>query len=209
MANETFANLVYRDPKWDFMSFDPDIGLTDAKKALGNIMDATDPNFTGFKAHGGKLISYHGWADSDITPFATVNYYNAVVAAQGRAAGKTPGIGSRSSNASALDKTQIFYRLFMVPGMGHCSGGPGPNQFGQTGGDGDADHDVVAALEEWVEKGVAPQRIIATKFVDNDRTKDVQMTRLLCAYPKAAKYKGAGDTNDASNFLCANPAMAK
>ena len=209
MANETFANLVYLDPKWDFMTFDSDKSLADAKRALGHIMDATDPKLDGFRAHGGKLVSYHGWADSDITPFATVNYYNTVVAARQRTAAKKPGTGSQSSNAGALDKAQAFYRLFMVPGMGHCGGGPGPNQFGQTGGDGDADHDVVAALEAWVEKGIAPQRIIATKYVDNDRTKDVQMTRPLCVYPKAAKYKGAGDTNDASNFVCAAPTLAK
>lgn len=209
MANETFANLVYRDPKWDFMSFDPDKGPADAKKTLGNIMDATDPNFTGFKAHGGKLISYHGWADSDITPFATLSYYNTVVAAQGRAGGNATAGARQSSNGSALGKTQAFYRLFMVPGMGHCGGGPGPNQFGQTGGDGAADHDVVAALEQWVEKGVAPTKIIATKYVDNDRTKDVQMTRPLCMYPSAARYKGTGDTNDASNYVCADPSAAK
>ncbi len=115
-------------------------GPRDSKKAMGTIMDATDRRFTGFKAHGGKLISYHGWADSDISPFATVDYYKNAVAAQ--------------KGAGGWDKTQDFYRLFMVPGMGHCGGGPGPNQFGQTGGDGDADHDVVAALEQWVEKGV-------------------------------------------------------
>ncbi len=209
MANETFANLVYQNPKWDFMRFDPDKGPADAEKALGHIMNATDPTFTGFKAHGGKLISYHGWADSDITPFATLNYYNTVVAAQGRAGGKTAASASQSPDTSAFDKTQAFYRLFMVPGMGHCGGGPGPNQFGQTGGDGNADHDVVVALELWVEKSVAPERIIATKYVENDRTKDVEMTRPLCVYPKAAKYKGTGDTNDAGNFVCTDPSAAK
>jgi feruloyl esterase len=97
----------------------------------------------------------------------------------------------------------------MVPGMGHCGGGPGPNQFGQTGGDGDADHDVVVALEQWVEKGLAPERIIATKYVENDRTKGIAMTRPLCVFPKAAKYVGTGDTNDASNFICAETATVK
>lgn len=189
MANETFANLVYRDPKWDFMRFDPDRSPADIRKALHGIMDATDPHLAGFKAHGGKLISYHGWADSDISPFATIDYYQAVVAAQG-----------------GMDKTQAFYRLFMVPGMGHCGGGPGPNQFGQTGGDSDADHDVVVALEQWVEKGRAPDRIIATRYVDNDRAKGVAMTRPLCVFPKAARYTGRGDTNEASNFTCADPA---
>ena len=207
LANETFANLVYQDPKWDFMRFDPDKGPADAEKAFGPIMDSTDPNLTGFKAHGGKLISYQGWADSDITPFAMLNYYNSVVAAQGRAGGNTGA--SQSANAGALDKTQAFYRLFMAPGMGHCGGGPGPNQFGQTGGDGDADHDVVAALEQWVEKGVAPKKIIATKYAGNDLTKGVQMTRPLCVYPEAARYKGTGDTNDAGSFVCTDPAAAK
>jgi hypothetical protein len=209
LANEIFANFVYQDPKWDFMSFDPDKSPADAAKAFGHIMDATDPNFTGFRAHGGKLISYHGWADSDITPFATLDYYNSVVAAQGHAGGKMTATTSPSANASALDKAQAFYRLFMVPGMGHCGGGPGPNQFGQTGGNGDADHDVVAALEQWVEKGVPPKRIIATKFVDNDSTKAVEMTRPLCVYPQAAKYNGIGDTKVASSFVCTDPSSAK
>ena len=191
MANETFANLVYHDPKWDFMNFDPDTSPAKLKRAMHGIMDATDLHFTGFKAHGGKLISYHGWADSDISPFATVDYYKNVVAAQG--------------GANGWDKTQAFYRLFMVPGMGHCGGGPGPNQFGQTGGDGDADHDVVVALEQWVEKGQAPERIIATRYVANDRAKGIAMTRPLCVFPKAAKYTGTGDTNDASSFICAAP----
>ena len=198
LANEIFANLVYQDPSWDFMGFDPDKDPANAKKAIGKIMDATDPNFTGFKAHRGKLISYQGWADADITPFAMLNYYNSVVAAQGGA----------GANAGALDKTQAFYRLFMAPGMGHCGGGPGPNQFGQTGGNGDADHDVVAALEQWVEKGVAPKKIIATKYVDNDPKKAVEMTRPLCVYPQAAKYKGTGDTKDAGSFVCKNPSAA-
>ena len=209
LANETFANLVYQDPKWDFMSFDPDKGPADAKKAFGSIMDATDPNLTGFKAHCGKLISYQGWAASDITPFAMLNYYNSVAAAQGSASGKTMAAADQSPNAGALDQTQAFYRLFMAPGMGHCGGGPGPNQFGQTGGDGDADHDVVAALEQWVEKGVAPKKIIATKYVDNDAIKAVQMTRPLCVYPQAAKYQGMGDTNDAGSFVCTDPSVAK
>ena len=136
-----------------------------------------------------------------------MDYYNTVVAAQARAGAKTTSIANQ--DAGALDKTQAFYRLFMVPGMGHCGGGPGPNQFGQTGGDGDTDHDVVVALEQWVEKGAAPKRIVATKYVDNDRAKGVEMTRPLCVYPKAAKYKGTGDTNDASNFICADTAAAK
>jgi feruloyl esterase len=192
MANSTFSNLVYHDPNWTFMSYDPDKTPVDIQKTMGPIIDAMNPTFTGFKARGGKLISYHGWADSDISPFSTVDFYNSSIAAQG-----------------GLDKTQDVYRLFMVPGMGHCGGGPGPNQFGQAGGDGGADHDVVTAPQQWVEKGVAPKKIIATKFVDNDRTKVPQMTRPLCVFRETAKYKGTGDINNADNFACANPDVSK
>jgi len=205
----TWASLVYQNHEWDFLMFDPNKGPADAEKAIGHIVGATDPNLAAFKARGGKLISVQGWSDALITPFGTINYYNAVVAAQARAGGKAANIVGQSPDTSALKKTQAFYRLFMAPGMSHCGGGPGPNQFGQIGGDGDADHDLTVALQRWVEKGVAPTKIIATKFVDNDTAKAVQMTRPLCVYPKAAKYKGAGSTNDASNFTCADPAAAE
>ncbi len=101
-------------------------------------------------------------------------------------------------------RTQDFYRLFMVPGMGHCGGGPGPNQFGGSGADApivDADHDLLSALENWVEKGKAPEHVIASKL---DKGKVVR-TRPLCAYPKEARYTGAGSTDDAANFQCAEP----
>jgi feruloyl esterase len=102
------------------------------------------------------------------------------------------------------EKTQGFMRLYMVPGMGHPSGGPGPNSFGQSGhttAKGPA-HGVYTALEEWVEKGTAPGEIIATKYIDDAKAKGVKMTRPLCAYPQVAKYKGSGDTNDSANFAC-------
>jgi len=171
-AKGYLANFVYRDATWDFHSFDPDKSPADIEKALGPILQATDTSFAEFKAHNGKLISYHGWADALITPLLTLDYYNAVIAAQGRAG--APPVASRTQDNIALEKTQAFYRLFMAPGMGHCGGGPGPNQFGQTGGEGDADHDVVAALQRWVEQGVAPTKIIATKFIDNDPAKGVE-----------------------------------
>jgi Tannase and feruloyl esterase len=207
-ANGFFSNFVYQNPSWDFLSFNPDKSPADAEKAVGHVINATDPNLTAFKAQGGKLISYHGWSDALVTPLGMLNYYNTVVAAQGRVGGKTTG-ASQSPDSNALEKTQTFYRLFMVPGMSHCAGGPGPNEFGQVGGDGDADHDVVAALERWVEKGVAPKRIIATKYVGDDITRNIAMTRPLCVYPQAAKYKGTGNTNNASSFLCSDLSIAK
>jgi feruloyl esterase len=103
-----------------------------------------------------------------------------------------------------LAKTREFYRLFLAPGVGHCGGGPGPNEFGQAGGAGDAEHDLVIALERWVEEGVAPTRIIATKFNGDDPAKGVAMTRPLCPFPQAAKYLGSGDVADAKSFACAD-----
>jgi len=202
-ANGVFSNFVYQEPGWDFLSFNPDKSPADAEKAVGGFLNATDPKLTAFRAHGGKIISYQGWADALVTPLGTLDYYNKVVAAQGR----TKPTGRQ--DVSAMKKTQAFYRLFMVPGMSHCFGGPGPNEFGQGGGSGDADHDVVTALEQWVEKDVAPKKIIATKYVDDDLAKGVQMTRPLCVYPQAAKYKGTGNTNDASNFVCTGPSSTR
>ncbi len=114
----------------------------------------------------------------------TVNYYQSVRAKMG---------------APDMDS---FVRLYMVPGMQHCGGGPGADSFGAGNfGPADAQHSVDAALEEWVEKGTAPGTIIASKYVGEDK-QHPKMTRPLCAYPLAAKYKGSGDTNDAASFVC-------
>jgi feruloyl esterase len=187
-----YRNFIYQDKSWTFHGFDADKGRADAVKAVGSIMNAEDVHFAKFKAHRGKLIQYGGMVDSIVTPLSTVKFYRSVVAAQG----KLPA-------AVALERTQDFYRLFIAPGMGHCGGGPGPNQFGQAGGTGDAQHDLVVALEEWVEKGVPPVRLIATKYHSDDKDKGVAMTRPLCLFPKVAKYKGSGAVTDAANFTCA------
>jgi len=187
-AHGFFVNMVYGNPAWDFktFNFDKDVKFVDEK--VGSIFNSTDPNLKGFKARGGKLILYHGWSDAAIEPENAINYFNSVVAAMGE------------------QNTSAFLRLYMAPGMQHCGGGPGPNSFGQSApGRGDAQHNLYAALEQWVEKGMAPDKIIATKFMnDMNPAQGVKMTRPLCPYPQAAKYKGAGDTNDAANFECAS-----
>jgi len=101
-------------------------------------------------------------------------------------------------------------RLYMVPGMQHCGSGPGPFRFGEPGSlkppmPNDAQHNVTLALEEWVERGNAPSTIITTKYRDDDPAKGIEMTRPLCPYPRSAKYKGSGNTNDATNFVCSEP----
>jgi len=184
-----FRNFVYQDRKWSFRNLDLDRALNDALE-IGKIMNATDVTFRGFTARGGKFIAYAGLVDPIVTPLSSVHHYQSVVAAQNKAP------------AAALAKVQEFYRLFLAPGVGHCGGGPGPNEFGQAGGAGDAEHDLVVALERWVEQGVAPERIIATKFNGDDHAKGVAMTRPLCPFPQVAKYKGSGDVAEAESFAC-------
>jgi feruloyl esterase len=187
-GNGFFANMVYEKADWDFKTFNLEEAtkLADAKTAVA--LNSIDPNLKSFMARGGKLIMFHGWNDPGIPPENTINYYQSVVTKMGQ------------RNAES------FMKLFMVPGMQHCGGGPGPNAFGNTGAaiPADPEHNIFMALERWVEKGVAPAQIIGTKFVsDNNPTQGIKLTRPLCAYPKVAQYKGSGDPNDAANFVCA------
>jgi Tannase and feruloyl esterase len=186
-TNGFFPNMVFDDPKWEFKTFNFDAGVKTADEKQASNLNATDANLKAFEKRGGKLILYHGWSDGAISAFNTIDYYNSVAATMG-----------------ARDTAQ-FLRLFMVPGMHHCAGGPGPNSFGQLGpgvGSPDPQHNISAALEQWVEKGISPQRIVATKYNGADPSQGVKMTRPLCPYPEVAKYKGTGDTNDEANFVC-------
>ena len=166
---------------------DVDVAQQDAaaRQSLEPILSSVNPDLSAFRAHGGKMIQYAGWADAAIPPENGLNYYRKV----------THTIGDPHD----------FYRVFMVPGMAHCSGGAGPNAFGNGTSNGpviDADHDLVKALERWVEQGIAPERIIATHYVNNAPAQGVQFQRPLCAYPERAEYRGEGDPNDASSFQC-------
>jgi feruloyl esterase len=155
----------------------------DAKMAP--VLNATNPNLKPFQAHGGKLILYHGWSDAAIPPLNAVNYYTSVV--------------------SGMSGAENFVRLYMVPGMQHCTGGPGPSLFGQFGifKASDAEHDVSSALEAWVEKGVEPRQIIATKYLKDNPAGSAEMTRPICPYPQIARYTGTGDPKAAASFACA------
>jgi feruloyl esterase len=179
-------------PSWDWRSFDFDHDMAEADAILGpGVNGATIANIDAFKAHGGKLLMYHGWADSIVNPFATIAFYETLAKAQG-----------------GPDALQGSARLFLLPGVEHCGvgGGEGPNGFG--GGQGrpapvvDADHDVLAALAQWVETGTAPEKLIATKYEGDDPTKPIVMQRPACPYPKKTRYAGSGDTNAAASFVC-------
>jgi hypothetical protein len=185
-SSQTFANMVYNDPKWDLKTFELERDNKLADEKLGSILNATDPNLKAFKARGGKLIIYHGWSDAALPPMNSINYFQSVVAKMGER------------------DTDSFVRLYMVPGMQHCAGGPGPSNFGATVGPiaTDPQHDMSMALERWVEQGVAPNEIIASKRQGVDPKAPPIRTRPLCPYPQVAWYKGSGSTDDAANFEC-------
>lgn len=165
---DQFRYVVYHDPKWDWRTFDLDRDSAKAN-AIDKDVDDLDPHLAAFAKHGGKLLLYHGWADQQVAPGSTVEFYRSAVQLSGEA------------DASS------WMRLFMVPGMGHCSGGEGPDTFDKLG-----------VLEEWVEQGKAPSRIVATHHTAGKADR----TRPLCAYPQVAKYKGNGSIDDAANFVC-------
>ena len=178
-----FRWFVFDDPEWDFQSFDFNTDLDYALEKVGAAVDSNNPDLRNLRDNGSKLIVYHGWSDPDISPVASINYFESVV--------DLVADDMRAPNyETALKSTQNFFRLFMVPGMGHCSGGPGPDQF-----------DTLSALENWVENGIAPDSLKATKIVNGEITR----SRPLCVYPEVANYSGSGSTNNAENFYCAVP----
>jgi feruloyl esterase len=136
-------------------------------------------DLSAFRTAGGKLIQYHGLADPVVPPRESIDYYERVQAL------------ADENKSGRADATQDFYRLFLAPGLYHCQGGPGPNVL-----------ETQAALEKWVEQGVAPDTIAATKFHNDKPSDGVEMSRLLCPYPKVARYKGEGDAAEASSFSC-------
>jgi len=195
-----YGQAVFENPQWDFrkLNFDRDVAYGDDK--AGVVLNSTNPDLRSFRARGGKLIQYHGWGDAAIPAFSSIDYYE-----QARSfLAQHPDARSDASRP-----VQDFYRLFMVTGMGHCGGGAGPNRFGnfRQGTSQDPDHDIVSALEQWVEKGAAPEKIIGTGTAAGDPSKT--MTRPLCPYPQVARYKGSGDSNDAANFACAASATPR
>jgi len=171
----------------NFANFDFHHDVDTVDDQLAAVLNADSTDLSEFREHGGKLIMYHGWADPLVPSQSSINYFNALVA-NGRDGFRQTSV-EIGGNAT-LQRTQSYTRLFMIPGMYHCTGGPGPNVF-----------DALTPLVTWVEKGVAPDTITATKFV-NDAPPAVQMTRPLCVFPKVAKYNGSGSTSIAANFTC-------
>lgn len=179
---DTYRYAAFNNPEWDFYTLDLATDVDRAEKADVGIM-ATTPDLSAFKARGGKLIQYHGWADPLIPTENSINYYESVVARQG-----------------GLAQAQEFHRLFLVPGMGHCNGA--------------YTVDWITALEQWVEGGRAPERVIAKRIPPAGQSAAAAPPpggglpapaygeRPMCAYPEVARYRGAGSGEEPVNFTC-------
>ncbi|MFC2142121.1 tannase/feruloyl esterase family alpha/beta hydrolase, partial [Acidobacteriota bacterium] len=161
--------FIYHDPDWSYAGYDFETFREDAK-LVGETLNATNPDLSEFRARGGKFLMYTGWSDAAITALGTIGYYENVLA---------------HDATSAKD-----VRLFMMPGVLHCAGGPGPWYINW-----------VEEIDRWVETNVAPDQINAY-FIDEEN--QPAGSRPLCAYPQVAVYDGNGDPRDASSFSCGN-----
>jgi feruloyl esterase len=169
---DEFRYVVYQDPNWDWRSFDLERDSAKAH-AIDKNVDELNPDLTAFEKHGGKLLLYHGWADQQVAPGSSVEFYKAVLDSSG-----------------GPEQTSNWIRLFMAPGMAHCSGGEGPDTF-----------DKISTMEQWVEQGKTPEQIIAA----HKTAGKIDRTRPLCPYPQVAHYNGTGSIDEASNFSCRLP----
>ena len=172
LAEETMRYLVFTPPQpdYDYRTFDYDKDISKLDD-WGKLVNAENPDLSAFRKRGGKLLMTYGWADAILQPQMGIDYYEQVLAQNGSAA-------------------TDFVRLFMVPGMTHCSGGIGTDQ-----------HDPMTAVINWVEKGKAPDSLSAKQVVDGK----VVRSRPLCPYPQVARYTGEGSIDDAANFRCVAP----
>jgi len=166
-SHEGMRKIVFT-PDWDYHTIKLPDDVERAVKADNGLLYGGDPDLSRFFKRGGKLLIYHGWADPLVSPDTSLLMFERINSA----------VGSAAANSLAL---------FMVPGMGHCQGGPGTDVF-----------DKVAAIDQWVETGKKPQSIEAAHFTAGI----VDRTRPLCAYPTTARYTGIGSTDDAKNFRC-------
>lgn len=200
-----YDGLIYwaLGPDWKWQDFfadaaDPVAMLSSEIRAIdttpvgdmsfAQALNATSTDLSAYRDNGSKLILYQGWADPLIPGYAAVDYWRGL---------------RRAEDARLAD----YVRLFMAPGMWHCSGGPGANAFGGQNQvvspkPGDPTDDALAALTNWVENGLAPKQIIATKYVNDLPAQGIASQRPLCLYPRHAAYRGSGNPNDPASFDC-------
>ena len=163
-GTEIFKYLVFQDPDWDYSTYDFSDFFEKTRYASA-YLDATSTDYSEFNKRNGKMIIYHGWNDPALSAYATIEHYEAVM----------------KNDPEVKD----YIRLFMLPGVLHCSKGPGPDKA-----------DWIGLLRDWVENGNAPDRVIMSKVRDGE----VEMTRPVFPYPRKAVYEGNGDPNKESSF---------
>lgn len=178
---------AFDDPDWNWWDFDWAGDVDRVRAVMGPLTDAIDPDLDAFQRRGGKLILFSGWQDPVVAADDVIGYHEAVTA-------RRPDAGA-------------FARLFMVAGMGHCALGPGATHFSTSTRNStplrtDADHDLTAALERWVEQDVAPARITAAHYRDGRPENGVAFTRPVCPWPQVPIYDGRGDRDRADSFVC-------
>ena len=169
-GTQFYKYFVFNDADWDFTSYDFSTWKDDVK-AVSGVVDAVSTDLSAFDTSGGKLIMWTGWSDPAVTALGTVDYYEAVEA-------EDPNV-------------RDYARLYMLPGVLHCTGGPGVSQV-----------DWIEAIRLWVEEGRVPERLMAHKIDDGQ---NIVMTRPVCPYPQVAVYDGEGNSNDAGSFSCELP----
>src|SRR5262245_10534315 len=168
-VQDAFKYIVFKDPNWDWRHFNAASDIDLTISSDKGVINSADTNLQPFFSRGGKLLIYQGWADQQVAALNAENYFKGVT--------KSAGEGSEGRSI----------QLYMVAGMGHCAGGPGTDTF-----------DKIAAMEQWIEKGHAPDKIIASHVTNGT----VDRTRPLCPYGKVARWNGSGSTDVAANFAC-------
>ncbi len=187
-------------PQWDARTFDFDKDMDKADAEIGPIVNAVNADLSAFAKRGGKLIMFHGWLDPVVNPYESILYFDRI-----------NGVDQASDAQRLLRAPSAFSRLFMAPGVNHCrnAGSLGPDFFGKDAmpdGPPNPEKDIVAALDLWVEKGVAPEQLTAAKLGTDGKP---QSERPLCSYPKVAKYNGTGDPKLASSFTCSEAPIGR
>ncbi|MBB3085213.1 tannase/feruloyl esterase family alpha/beta hydrolase [Geodermatophilus sabuli] len=172
VSDEYIKYFVLADPDWDYRTLTYEgfeQVFRQSQEMFNDVIGTDDPDLSEFRDAGNKVLLWHGWDDRMIFPMGTVDYYE------------------RVQDELGGDVTD-FARLFMAPGVDHCAGGPGPQPV-----------DPFEALVNWVEKGEAPEQLLASGSGEDDQ---VVRTRPLCLYPAVARYTGEGSTDEAANFEC-------
>ncbi len=169
-GSEFFKYFVFHDPSWDYSRYDLSTWRRDTR-LVATFMNATNPDLAGFKSGGRKLLLWHGWSDPALSALATIGYYQQVEA-------RDPAV-------------RDYFRMFLLPGVLHCGGGPGPDTV-----------DWFTAIADWGERGQAPDRLVATRL---DKDGKVTRARALCPYPQRSVYLGTGSTEVAESYACKAP----